>query len=76
VRERFFTRTGLTLEAVTGTFSSQQIADALTYYRIEDEVRAAKSGSTQGQQDATEAAYQRARWANRGAGADPGGEYE
>lgn len=69
VREVFFTRLGLTYEAATRVFSTQQIADALTYWRIEGEVRHAQANapSTSGQRDATEAAYQRARAARRGA---------
>lgn len=61
MREAFFSRLGLTLEQVTALYSNQQIADILTYYRIESEVRAAERGEPAGANDATEAAYERAK---------------
>jgi hypothetical protein len=59
VREALWDRLGLTLEQVTSLYSSRQIADILTYYRIEAEVRAAERGDAPGAGDATQAAYDR-----------------
>ena len=61
MRETVFSRIGLTLEQLTSLYSSRQIADMLTYWRIEAEVRAAERGDAPGAADATQAGYERAR---------------
>jgi hypothetical protein len=73
VREVWKDRTGLTLEQVTATYSTMQIVKALTYWRIESEVRASERGESSGSADATQAAYERAKAAKlRGQGAPEG----
>lgn len=73
MREVWKDRTGLTLEQVTATYSTMQIARALTYWRIEAEVRAAERGESSGSADATQAGYERARAAKLRAQGEPAG---
>jgi hypothetical protein len=50
-----------------------QIAQALTYWRIEAEVRAAERGESSGSAEATQAGYERARAAKLRAQGEPAG---
>lgn len=61
MREIWWSRLGLTLEAARALYDPLEFADVLTFFRIEAEERKSKGGSSGGGQDpeAVDAAFAR-----------------